>query len=232
MSYDARRILSASRNLLAKTKSACGANANGGGGFQPGNTCAAGSKENMSENPIKKQDATEALANEWYAKRQVPDGWYVHGRADRNDLNTGNVIQMTKDWEVTEQYAGKRGSMWMIRVSEGANVLDFNDSEITRKVAEKLIKEHQEGVMSYAGLEAIIKDFIDANGSDDEAIEKLADELNPKDIVDSAGFFDDKDFPKWLWDTYEPAMAITEDGAVVIDVEQIEKAKVTKRSDD
>lgn len=232
MRYDYRKILSASRHLLAKTKSACGANAEGGGGFRIGNTCAEGAGDSESGTQKQSQVATESLANEWYAKRQVPDGWYVHGRADRDDLNTGNVIQMTKDWGVTEQYAGKRGSMWMIRASDNATVLDFNDDEITRKIAEKLIKEHENGVMSYAGLESTIGYFIDANGSDDDAIEKLAEELNPVDIVNSAGFFDDQDFPKWLWDNYEPAMAITADGAVVIDVTQIEKAKVTERSGD
>jgi len=39
MPYDTRDILKASRYFLAQAKSACGANAKGGGGFQPGNTC-------------------------------------------------------------------------------------------------------------------------------------------------------------------------------------------------
>lgn len=45
MPYDTRSVLSASRYLLAKVKSACGANAQGGGGFQPGNTCGGGGGE-------------------------------------------------------------------------------------------------------------------------------------------------------------------------------------------
>lgn len=44
MPYDTSKVLQASRYFLAQAKSACGANAEGGGGFQPGNTCAG--KEN------------------------------------------------------------------------------------------------------------------------------------------------------------------------------------------
>jgi hypothetical protein len=42
MPYDTRNVLKASRYFLAQAKSGCGANAEGGGGFQPGNTCGKG----------------------------------------------------------------------------------------------------------------------------------------------------------------------------------------------
>jgi GNAT superfamily N-acetyltransferase len=62
MAYDTRNVVAASRYLLAKTKSACGANAQGGGGFQPGNTCASGDSDSggVSEMKTKLKNGTEA----------------------------------------------------------------------------------------------------------------------------------------------------------------------------
>lgn len=60
MPYDTRNVLSASRYFLAKTKSSCGANAPGGGGFQAGNTCGGKGDASSGEMKTKLKNGTEA----------------------------------------------------------------------------------------------------------------------------------------------------------------------------
>lgn len=35
---------------------------------------------------------TEEQAHQYYENREIPEGWYTHGRAGRQDLATGYVI--------------------------------------------------------------------------------------------------------------------------------------------
>lgn len=62
--------------------------------------------------------------NDFYKKRIIPDGWYVHGRSNKQELNKEYVTQLSKDWDVAEQYAGKEGSIWLIKPSSKSIVFD------------------------------------------------------------------------------------------------------------
>ena len=61
----------------------------------------------------------KGTAKDWYNRRKIPKGWFVHGRAGRQDLETGRVIQMTRSWDVVDQYAGDQGSKWLLKPNDG-----------------------------------------------------------------------------------------------------------------
>ena len=199
-----------------------GAIAQGGGAFSRGSvgergnsmqaTFAAGFDE--AEHPRATDGKfTSAQAAEYLENDQVPDGWYIHGRAGRKELKTGHAIQMTKRADVAKQYAGKKGSVHYIRPTSKANILDFNDPSIREKVVDRYLKDVESGLGPVGSDELIERVGLE------KAREKLLDEINPKDIVDSAGLFDDSAFNYWLWERFEPDFAITNDGAIALNVE-------------
>lgn len=133
----------------------------------------------------------QILKDAW-SRREVPDGWFVHGRGGRQDLETGNVIQTTTNPSIAEQYAGRRGgSVWMLKPSDDAKVLDLTDEATVASTVAKLRKARDDGSLSPA-----LDDIVD-NASDEE----LASSIAPRDIVNSAELFDDRDFVSWLWES-------------------------------
>jgi len=88
MPYDTRNVLSASRYFLAKTKSACGANATGGGGFQPGNTCASGRSESSTPKPKltkaeREANSKQAFEDNMKTKSPADQAAFRKARADK-----------------------------------------------------------------------------------------------------------------------------------------------------
>lgn len=154
-----------------------------------------------------------------------PAGWWVHGRSGRQDLETGHVLQMTRSNGVGMQY-GASGSVWYLRPKADAHILDASTVEGKAKIREALIEGLENGTlpMSYERME---EEFYDEEGElKPEAVEKYVEAFNPKNIVDSAEAFDDVDWCSWLWERLEPDMVVTQDGAVVLNQEAMEGAKV------
>jgi len=162
---------------------------------------------------------------DWHYKNgTIPEGWFVHGRFGRKDLDTGRVTQLTRDWDVARQYAGKQGSMWMIRPRESARVIDLSNESTARQIAEKMLDAYRDGTLP-GGLDEIVRIALEEYDSD-TVIDQLVKSIAPESIVESAGFFDDEDFPYWLWDSLGFDFAITPDGAVVLDKTEIESEMV------
>lgn len=155
----------------------------------------------------------------------LPPGVWVHGRAGRGDLNTGTVIQSTKNWETASRYSGKNGSIWLLRVKKGEKILDARDEGVRKKLAQALADDWKSGSL-HPGLDDMLERLKD-NGEEDPA-EKLLEELNPDDIVDSAGLHDSPEFTEWLGEKFSQDVAAvrTEDGLVVYNPDLMETQKV------
>lgn len=165
-------------------------------------------------------------AYEAYQSGVVPDGWYVHGRAGRGDLNTNNVLQLTKSWDVADQYAGRTGSKWLIRPTGDASELDLSDSDTTDmdRVVSAALDDFDRGRLSWLDdLEGALGR--DADESDVE--DAVRSEFAPDDIVDTAKAYDNQAMSEWLAYRFDyPSFVKTPDGAVVFSREGIESVRV------
>lgn len=187
-----------------------------------------GGGKSKKEAPKVAKDITSEQAAQYRKKGIVPEGWFVHGRAGRQDLDTGNVIQLSKDWDVAEQYAGKKGSQWMLAPKDEESVMDLTDESVRSKIIGKLSSEYSSGKLGNGFPE--VRDLIESQGDDDDSVAKvlsdLGESLNPENIVDSAGWHDNQDLVYWLYERFNPGMVQTNDGAVVYDLSKMKTVKV------
>ena len=174
------------------------------------------------------QEGTPKWAADAYLRDEVPDGWYVHGRGGRQDLNTGNVIQMTRSWEVADQYAKDRGSRWIIRPSSDAIVLDLSGqhtSDMDRVVAAAL-DDFETGAHDFGAVVGDIESSIgrDADTADIEAA--IRSSFSPENIVNSAEAYDNWSWAGWLADALGVDFVHVKGGAVAIGDYAVDAVKV------
>jgi hypothetical protein len=155
---------------------------------------------------------TEEQAEKHYENGEIPDGYYIHGRANRADLDTGHAVQATQRTDVAEQYAGKNGSVHYLKPKAGAKVLDMTDAGEREKLAGKLWKDYEQG-----NAPPDFDKFVSREG-EGGAKSMLEKELNPSNIVDSAGFFDNSAYNSWISEKTGASWIKTQDGAIVLDV--------------
>ena len=170
----------------------------------------------------------------------IPEGWYVHGRNGREDLNTGHVIQFSRNWDVADQYAGRSGSVWMARPADNARVLDFvdpNGADMNRLVETlvtdiktylddpdeigsdygNLLSEVISGMEGGLG-EHLADLYEDDRIADIEAV--IRSSFAPADIVNEAEAYDNPYWYNVLYEVfgYGPSIFVhTPDGAVALD---------------
>lgn len=163
---------------------------------------------------------SETQLIEMYQKGIVPPGYYVHGRAGREDLDTGHVIQLTNNLDTAEFY-GRSGSVWMIRPQDTATVIDFSDenSDDWPKVEKLFRASHQRGTFpdhSYGGLPS----------DEDKAWGLVKSSFLVENIVNSAEGFDDYRIVNWLTEETEADFIKVPEGAVVLNLDGVEAIKV------
>lgn len=192
-------------------------------------------KQNPAEQPKSDSELQQIGSPQWALdmrnRGEVPEGWYVHGRKGRQDLNTNNVIQMTRDWDVADQYAKKDGSQWLIRPAKDATVLDLSSksSKDMDRVVERAIRDFENGDLDFIEwIEASIGRDATAGDVENAVRESFA----PGDIVNSAEAYDNWEFAGWLVDRFGVDFVETPDGAVAMDGDTgIEKVKVPNEGD-
>jgi hypothetical protein len=162
-------------------------------------------------------DALPSLRNELWAAYEAPGGrlpdpWYLHGRAARGDLDTGNVLQMTRDYNVAEQYAGRNGSIWAIRPSERSRVLDFESIETpdARRVGAAALRDYRAGKLPFAD----DLSWMGPRPSGRDLSIDIRNQFSPDRIVDSAQAFDNPTWLEWLYGRFEPDLVRVPNGAV------------------
>lgn len=167
----------------------------------------------LKQSGISKQDAIDILGGD----KEIPSGWYVHGRSRSKKLSDKWVIQMTRDIDVATSYAGENGSVWIIRPKNSA--VDFtheNTADMDLFIAE--LKDRFESGESQAIQE--VADSIElATGKsvDFDVFEAdVRNNFTPSKIVDTAMAYD-SDVYLNLLEHYPggfPAFIHTPDGAV------------------
>lgn len=170
-------------------------------------------------------DVTPDVARSLFERDTIPEGWMVHGRYGRQDLDTGSVIQLSEDWGVAESY-GKNGSMWMIKESSPETLLDLSGQNTAdmAKVVEKAIKDYEAGALPWAD---DVRQAIGRDPTIDDIEYAVRSEFAPKNIVDSAQAFDNEGWVSWLSDSFQgKAIIKTPDGGVVLDPSKVKKVKV------
>lgn len=124
----------------------------------------------------------------------IPDGWYVHGRARSEKLTDGWPIQMTRSVDIASGYAGNSGSVWMIKPKAGSVVADFSssDSADMDKFISNLRAVYADQMESGEGqVYDLVSELNTGEEIDFEKFEEyVRDEFTPAKIVDSAQAFD------------------------------------------
>ena len=141
--------------------------------------------------------------------------YHRHTQSEDPMSDWGHAM-FSEDYDQTEHYGHNH---WTITPDNNQkNVIAAFDSEFVeaaRKFYRDVIPEVVDDVAKCYGI------------SIDEAIDRLIDDMNPDNIVDSAGFWDSEDIsPFWEyvmepngWDT-----VITYDGCITFDPAMIQKA--------
>jgi|GEM_PF-6339572 len=169
----------------------------------------------------------EALA--YREKGEVPEGYYVHGRQGKQDLETGHVIQMTKDWEIAKQYAGATGSEWLIKEPSKKDIFDATNPDNTLRMANKAFSEYKDGTLHPEVENFVAAAIQNANGNIKEAKQLFAKELNPENIVESAQFWDaSSDASNWFYErTGKSFIKTANNGAILLDSSLTKNLRIT-----
>lgn len=184
------------------------------------------------------------IAQDSYNNGIIPEGWYVHGnnRSKTELYNDGHVIQMTKEWDVAKQYGrGKGGSIWMIKPGDDAEIFDSTNKKNRDEIGREFIKDYQNGnlppnleyyihlILQYEKEGNLIEKPIESITQDD--IDTLTKDLNPPNIVTSAGWWDNPELVNWFTDKHpEIDFIVTDDGAATWDVANNIAVKINDES--
>lgn len=190
--------------------------------------------ENLHMEEARKR--AEEIAGLLYDADEIPPGWYVHGRGGRQTLRDDAPIQMTQNWDIANQY-GRDGSMYLLQPNPKAHQYDFTSpaTEDMKQVASEAIR----GLGSNGNISTIIDDIAGTKGRTYQEItprlikEGIQEAFAPKDIVGSAGAFDNFEWTEWLasispndWETFVK----TPDGAVALDPLATRYVKVPRKA--
>lgn len=179
---------------------------------------------------IEEKKISPSQAQKFYDLNVVPKGWYVHGRALRQDLRTGRPLLLTKDWNTAIQYAGSSGSIWMIRPKKNAKVFDARKRFNITKLAKLAEKDFYRGILPFDDdIIYLTKKTPPADDYPDikDFIKFIEREFNPAKIVSSGGAYENVQWIDWFYNRAGYDFAVTNDGGVVINLDAVETIKVT-----
>ena len=216
-------------NMSAQGSHATGAGADGGGRPPEGDANASVKPRRLRDfDPDQPRDdhgrwtsggMTPEDAQKNYDERKVPDGFFVHGRAGSQELSDSSVIQMTQSVDVADQYAGADGSVWYLKPSSDAEVLDLSGAKAADEEKLGAAIEHS---WENGTLPADAPEYASAR----EARDDMAPQFSPHDIVNSAEAFDNVSWTNWLYENTGATFVKTPDGAVALDKSAVDAVKV------
>lgn len=171
--------------------------------------------------PLLAQKGPTAEVVEAYGRGEIPDGWLVHGRSGRADLETGHAIQLSESLDVAESYSGIStgrggGSLWYVRPILGTVVIDARTSEGLSTIEPAFRRSFEDG--TFPDQEWLPEDV-------DKAWEVASAQFAPEDIVNSAAAYDNERWIEWLYENTGAQFVRTPDGGVVLDREAVESIR-------
>jgi hypothetical protein len=188
---------------------------------------AAGEGGGSGSNGGGKVSSSEAA--KYYENREIPEGYYVHGRSGDQELSNENVIQLTQDWDVADQYSDEDGSKWLMKPKSESDILDYSspDTNDMDDLVSKAVEDYGKGNLPFAGdIEASLG-VERGELSDDELEEEIRNNFAPEDIVNSAAAYDNVDWVNWLYEKTDRGFIKTPNGgAVALDKSSVDATKV------
>lgn len=173
-------------------------------------------------------DEIELLRGIYSRYGKLPSAWYVHGRAQSEKLRSDVPIQMTKNFNVMEQYGQRSGSGWAIAPADGAKVMDFTDISTPdmRSTAAKALTDYRSGRLPYE-----MEQDISWTETARAKSEMVRSAFAPDDIVSGAGAYDAMPYSEWLYNRLSPDFIHTPDGAVAFNGPGIKAVRLFSNSD-
>jgi hypothetical protein len=151
---------------------------------------------------------------------KLPNDAYLHGRAGRQTIT--NPVFCSRSWEVAEQYAGAKGSIWLIQPKRTTKHIDTESKKDQKKVFRKYIKDYKDGYLS-SDQDSIVLDIL----ASPDPLDAFVSVFAPNNLVESGGLWDVSGFTVWAYDRIGIDMAYTaRECAVVLDHESVFKAIV------
>lgn len=152
----------------------------------------------------------------------IASGWYLHGRAESQELDTGYVIQLTQDPDTALQYAGDHGSVWAVMPKDAAKVLRLEGEWVSdmQLVVDAALVDLDKGRLPFA------EDLYSAIDDGEDAGDLIRSMFAPPKIVSDAGAFDNSEYVHWLTDRFGVDFVYTPDGAVAINLEMVDTQKI------
>jgi uncharacterized protein YeeX (DUF496 family) len=145
---------------------------------------------------------------EYMDKDVCPDKWYLHGsRVLNKDLST-DIAQCSTEWETALSYG--QVCIYVFAPIIKSTVIDCRDRNTREQIISIMKKDYENGVLDYQAAS-------DIEGMSGNFWRGLSDSLNPKNIVNSAEFYDNPNFMDWIYDQFNPDIIIVNEGAVVAD---------------
>ena len=122
---------------------------------------------------------------------------WIHGRSGPvREVDDYSLLQLTKDWGVGYSYAGTRGEIWVIVPRGSAKIFDLEGDSTSD--SRKLKKAIEEDVFKNTFPDTDINE----TSLIDDVVGEVFDCFVPKNIVDSAGAYDNFDWINWLLDQF------------------------------
>lgn len=139
-------------------------------------------------------------------------GWYVHAaNKPLLERNTGYITLFVE------------GDKWL-DVSHYGDFFNFVNptisvyiGDIEDEILEALKEDYEEGKLS-----PDLESWLESSGEEIDWDESVRDPLNPNDIIDTAGWWDNPDFTSWFNERFDYNFITTYDGAVLFSAEEFE----------
>jgi hypothetical protein len=182
-----------------------------------------------TKNNFKSKEFAEKLLD---GEVPLPDGMYVHGRRPGKEYGNDEWPTLfSTNIDTAKSYAGNGGSVWLAKPSAHATVADFfnEHSEDMNRFIEKLhgiwelYKKDELNQEDRDLIETIYNDISAATDEDEVSFDTFEREVRqafaPRDIVDTAGAYDNPDWwalLKFYNEDGGPDWIITPNGAVMM----------------
>lgn len=140
--------------------------------------------------------------------------WYVHAaNQPLDERNTGYITLFVEGDKYTD--VSHYGEFFnFVKPSKSVYIEDIAD-----EVIQTLKTDYETGYLS-----GDLEGWLD---SADDWTSDIRELLNPGDIIDSAGWWDNPDFTSWFSERFDYNFILTSDGAVLFDLDELQGELVT-----
>ncbi len=199
-------------------------------------------KEYDNKTILSPSDRVASLVRQAYRQDphgHTPKGWYAFGCPGSAVLTHGHVFFLTRSNDEAARDAGQGGEVWYIRKSKDTDSIDVTTAEGRERIVlalkyamgHKLLPDgwKMEDAVRYFALKhnRAEKEFYKKKDKlTDKFYELFADFFSPQNLREDAGAFAVPELAAWLYEETGAELIITADGAVCLDVTEVDGVRV------